>query len=75
MKNRSKMMSMVAVGLISYLLPLTSYLLTSCTSIECSINSLVRTRYQFTNSAGDSISDHPQRRLSDRHIQQRLYYI
>ena len=56
MKNRSKMMSMVAVGLISYLLPLTSYLLTSCTSIECSINSLVRTRYQFTNSVGDSIS-------------------
>ena len=49
-------MSMVVVGLISYLLPLTSYLLTSCTSIECSINSLVRTRFQFTNSAGDSIS-------------------
>lgn len=56
MKNRSKIMSMVAVGLISYLLPLASYLFTSCTSIECSINSLVRTRFQFTNSAGDSIS-------------------
>lgn len=27
----------------------------SCTSIDCPVNSLVRTRYQFTNSAGDSL--------------------
>jgi len=31
-------------------------ILASCTSIDCSINNLVRTRFQFTNSAGDSIS-------------------
>ena len=30
-------------------------MLVSCTSIECPINSWVRTRYQFTSSAGDSL--------------------
>ena len=27
----------------------------SCTSIDCPINNLVRTQFQFTNSAGDSL--------------------
>ena len=27
----------------------------SCTTIDCPVNNLVRTRYQFTNSAGDSL--------------------
>ena len=54
--NVKRIMSMVVVGVISFLFPLASYFLTSCSSIECSINNLVRTRFQFTNSAGDSIS-------------------
>ena len=31
-------------------------LLVSCSSIDCSVNSLVRTKYQFYNSNGDSLS-------------------
>jgi hypothetical protein len=30
-------------------------LMISCTSIDCPVNNLVRTRYQFTSSAGDSL--------------------
>ena len=47
---------MVVVGVILFLFPFSSFLITSCTSIECSINNLVRTRFQFTDSVGDSIS-------------------
>ena len=54
--NPKRNLSMVVVGVISFLFPFSSFLITSCTSIECSINNLVRTRFQFTNSDGDSIS-------------------
>jgi len=30
-------------------------ILASCTTIDCPVNNLVRTRYQFTSSAGDSL--------------------
>ena len=54
--NPKRNLSMVVVGVILFLFPFSSFLITSCTSIECSINNLVRTRFQFTNSDGDSIS-------------------
>ena len=47
---------MAVVGVTSYLLPLTSYLFTSCSSIDCPVNSLVLTQYQFTNSDGLALS-------------------
>ena len=41
-----KLLSMVAVGVF----------LASCSSIDCSVNSLVRTQYQFTNSDGNALT-------------------
>lgn len=35
---------------------LTVAILVSCSSIDCSVNSLVRTKYQFYHSNGDSLS-------------------
>lgn len=52
---RHKMVVMMVAGLISFLSPLGSYLFISCSSIDCSVNSLVRTRYQFTSNTGDSL--------------------
>lgn len=34
---------------------LATVIVVSCTTIDCPVNNLVRTRYQFTNSAGDSL--------------------
>ena len=34
---------------------LAAVVVVSCTSIDCPINNLVRTHFQFTNSAGDSL--------------------
>ena len=53
--NTKRNLSMMVVGVISFLFPFSSFLLTSCTSIDCPVNNLVRTRYQFTSSAGDSL--------------------
>ena len=41
-----KLLSMVAVGVF----------LASCSSIDCSVNSLVRTQYQFTSSDGNALT-------------------
>lgn len=35
---------------------LAAVVVVSCTSIDCPINNLVRTHFQFTNSAGDSLT-------------------
>ena len=38
-----------------WLMILATVIVVSCTTIDCPVNNLVRTRYQFTNSAGDSL--------------------
>ena len=43
---------MAVVGVFSFLLPLSSFLVTSCTTIDCPVNSLVLTQYQFASSDG-----------------------
>ena len=47
---------MVVVGVISFLFSLSSFLLTSCSSIDCPVNSLVLTQYQFTSSDGQVLT-------------------
>ena len=57
MINRKRNLSMVAVRIISFLFPLSSFLLTtSCSSIDCPVNSLVLTQYQFTNRDGQALA-------------------
>lgn len=54
--NTKRYLYMLVVGVISFLFPLSSFLLTSCTSIDCSLNSLVLTQYQFTSSDGQVLT-------------------
>jgi len=49
-----KNIRIVVVGVVSYLLPLTFFF--SCSSIDCPVNRLVLTQYQFTNSDGQVLT-------------------